>query len=210
MKKKAENAGTEERIVRAAVDVFTRKGRAGGRMQDIADRAGINKALLHYYFRSKDRLFKEVFKRVVPVIFSDVFKIMGEDIPLFEKIEKFTASYMDVIEEHPHFPLFVVRALEGSPDLFADTVLSTFEHLGFNPVKRLEEDIRNEAQAGVIGDIDARHLMVNIMSMSIFPFVLRPFLTRIAFEGDGGAYDRFLEERKKEVARFVISAIRKK
>ncbi len=199
---------TEEKIIHAAEEVFTRKGMQGARMQEIADRAGINKALLHYYFRSKDRLFFEVFKRVVPVMFSGVFGILDEDIPLFEKIERFTASYMNQIQKHPHFPMFVVKALEGSPGRFAETILSTFENLGFNPVERLDRDVQREIRNGNIKEIDTRHLMVNIMSMTIFPFVIRPFLKNLAFSGDDEAYDLFLEERKTEVSSFVIDSIK--
>ncbi|MBD3179216.1 MAG: TetR family transcriptional regulator [Candidatus Latescibacteria bacterium] len=200
---------TEEKIIEAAEEVFTSKGKSGARMRDIADKAGINQALLHYYFRSKDRLFFEVFKRIVPRLFPGVFAVLDEDIPFFEKIERFIRGYIEVVEAHPKFPIFIIQALGNSPERLADTILSTFRGLGIDPVEAIRRDLRREIEAGRIIDIDPAHLMVNIISMSAFPFIARPLIERIAFPGRSELYDRFLKQRKEHVPKFIIDSIRK-
>jgi AcrR family transcriptional regulator len=204
-----EKLSTEEKIIRAAEEVFTSRGKAGGRMKDIANRAGINQALLHYYFRSKDRLFREVFTRAVPKVLPGVFGILGEDLPLFEKIEKFIRGYLEVLEAHPGFPMLIIRALDNSPETFADTILSAFDEMGFDPVEAIGRDVEKEIKAGRIIEIEPRDLMVNIMSMAIFPFVARPLIERMIFSGDTQSYGDFLRRRKDHITEFIIGAIKK-
>src|SRR6187402_2554521 len=96
--------GAQEKILAAARKVFTTKGMAGARMQDIADEAGINKALLHYYFRDKDKLFETIFMEEAQRFFPKINAIFQSDDPLFEKIEKFVNEYIDEMQENPYLP----------------------------------------------------------------------------------------------------------
>src|SRR3954462_1734201 len=93
---------TEERILSAAQKVFLAKGMDGARMQDIADEAGINKALLHYYFRSKDKLFEQIFLNVATAFLPKIFFILKGENTLFEKIEKFCDEYITQIIKTPY------------------------------------------------------------------------------------------------------------
>ena len=86
------DSNTEQIILKAARKVFTHKGFDGARMQEIADEAGINKALLHYYFRSKDKLFEAIFKEVITTFFPRIISVLTSDLSLFEKITLFTDS----------------------------------------------------------------------------------------------------------------------
>src|SRR6478735_10691909 len=92
---------TEEKILNAAKKVFLTKGMDGARMQDIADKAGINKALLHYYFRSKDKLFERIFIEEAQKFMPRVTHIMLSEMTLFEKIEKFVGEYIDTLIQNP-------------------------------------------------------------------------------------------------------------
>src|SRR6185437_7301913 len=89
MVKNKKEKTAEEKILDAAKKVFVTKGMAGARMQDIADEAGINKALLHYYFRSKEKLFEMIFAEAAEKLFPKINAIFESDVPLFEKIERF-------------------------------------------------------------------------------------------------------------------------
>src|SRR5438874_9015673 len=104
--KKDEN--TEERILTAAKKVFLKEGMAGARMQDIADEAGINKALLHYYFHNKEKLFDVIFMEAAQKLFPKISFIFESDLPVLEKIEHFADEYITVILENPYLPLFVL------------------------------------------------------------------------------------------------------
>jgi AcrR family transcriptional regulator len=95
MVKDKKNQGAEEKILSAARKIFTTKGMAGARMQDIANEAGINKALLHYYYRDKEKLFETIFLAEAQKFFPKINAIFQSDDPLFLKIEKFVDEYID-------------------------------------------------------------------------------------------------------------------
>jgi TetR/AcrR family transcriptional regulator len=195
---------TEKRILTAAEDVFVQNGLAGARMQEIADKAGINKSLLHYYYRSKEKLFgfafRAAFKRIIPQIEG----IINADIPLFDKIQLFTSKYIDVIIKHPFIPLFVISELNKHPEGLVDVIKST----GIKPdnfLKQVNEHIEN----GTIKNIKGEDLIVNMIGLCIFPIIARPLLQPIIFGDDKKKYEAFLAERKKHVPEFIINAIKK-
>jgi AcrR family transcriptional regulator len=198
-----EPTSTEERILQAATEVFIMKGYDGSTMQDIASRASINKSLLHYYYRSKDKLFSKVFSMVFHLFIPKFMKIFESDMGLFDKIEAFTGQYIDVILKNPYIPMFVMRELTNNPDRLAGLV----KQLGLNPEKAFQA-IRDEIKKGTIIEIEPRQLMVNIIALCIFPFAGKPMLRAILFDNDEESYREFLEQRKKEVSRFVINSIR--
>ena len=117
-RKKIKNGGAEEKIVAAARKVFTTKGMAGARMQDIADEAGINKAMLHYYFRDKDKLFETIFITEAQRFFPKINMIFQSDASLFDKIENFVNEYIDEMQENPYLPWFVMNEINRDPDQF--------------------------------------------------------------------------------------------
>lgn len=111
------DASTEQRILSAAKKVFISKGMAGARMQDIADAAGINKALLHYYFRSKEKLFEMIFKEVVKEFLPKINLIFESDKNLFEKIDMFCTEYIEQIRKTPYLPVFILNEINQQPEV---------------------------------------------------------------------------------------------
>jgi len=202
---KAKQKGTEQKVLEAARKVFTSKGMAGARMQDIADEAGINKAMLHYYFRDKDKLFETVFIEEAQKFFPKLNMIFQADMPLFEKIEKFVAEYIDEMVKNPYLPWFVMNEINRDPDQFLFKIWGK-ENLP-NPGKLLEQ-IEKEVKKGTIKRIDPLHLLMNLLSMTIFPFVAKPMMTRNLRLSDA-RFKQAMEERKKEIPKFIIDAIRK-
>ena len=110
-----EEKNTEDKIYSAAQEVFIEKGFDGTRMQDISEKAGLNKALLHYYYRTKEKLFNMIFDRIMGDFFGQVMKTMQSDMPLFEKIEFFVSAYLNVIMKNPHIPGFIINELNRNP-----------------------------------------------------------------------------------------------
>ncbi len=105
----------EQKILEAAKQVFMENGLDGARMQDIADKAGINKALLHYYFRSKDKLFERIFVEEAQKFMPKVSTIMLSEISLFEKIEKFMSEYIDTLSQNPLLANFIMNEINRNP-----------------------------------------------------------------------------------------------
>ncbi len=193
---------TENQILTSARDVFIAKGYEGARMQEIADRAGINKALLHYYFRSKENLFDAVFSEVASHLFPAMKQLLESDLGLKEKITFFVKIYLKALNENPYIPAFVINTLNTNPDGF----LKYIKKAGVNPLL-LQKQIEDEAGRGLIRAVKAEHLLVNIIAMCIFPFVARPIVQNI-FEMNDEEYRFYLESRETEIIDFVLKSIR--
>ena len=193
MDKSQKDTNTEQRILEAAKKVFVRKGMAGARMQDIADEAGINKALLHYYFRNKEKLFEMIFTEAASKLFPRINQLFTAELPLFEKIERFCHEYIDIVKSNPYLPLFVLQKFWKG------------EHKP-NPTHLLNQ-IAEEVQRGTIRPIHPVNLLINLVSMTIFPFMAKPMLeANLGISAD--QFNDFIEQRKKEIPAFIISALR--
>jgi TetR/AcrR family transcriptional regulator len=196
---------TEQKILAAAKKVFVLKGMAGARMQDIADEAGINKALLHYYFRNKEKLFEMIFQEAAQRLFPILNRIFSADMPLFEKIEHFCGEYINVVSENPYLPLFVINEINQDPDRFLNKLVGGKGKPDPRPfIAQVEEEINK----GCIHPIHPFHLLMNMISMTIFPFVARPMFQRTIGISDT-VYKQLMEERKKEIPRFIIASLKK-
>ena len=189
---------TERRILEAAAKVFMMKGKLGASMQDIADEAGINRTLLHYYFRNKDKLFDTVFEKVFAQMFPAMVGIMSSDQPFQERLEQFVEAYTKLLHENPYLPVFVFQEISINPERLAETL----NRVGFNP-EHIIKEFRLELNGTGLEGMDLRHLMANLMGMVLFPYIGRPLFQTIAFQDDAEAYDTFLNERKKQIPHFM-------
>lgn len=194
----------ETEILEAAKRVFQQKGMAGARMQEIADEAGINKALLHYYYRSKQLLFESVFKSAFYLLAPQLNKILDDDADLFDKIRKFTNSYISFVIKHPYLPNFIIQELNKNPE-FVQKLISEKE---FPTIHKFKEQVNEYISKGLIKPIEAEQLFVNIISLNILPFVAAPLIKGF-LKIDEVAYQQLIEKRKIEVADFIINAIKK-
>ncbi|MDP4263783.1 MAG: TetR/AcrR family transcriptional regulator [Bacteroidota bacterium] len=205
MVKREKDQTTEERILKAAKQVFVRKGMAGARMQDIADEAGINKALVHYYFRNKEKLFGVIFMEAANKLFPKINEIFTAELPLFEKIERFCVEYITVVIENPYLPLFVLNEINQDPEYFLQKVWSGRSRP--QPEKFLQQ-IEREIKKGTIKRISPLQLLLNLISLTIFPFVAKPMFQK-NLGLDELQFRSIMEQRKKEIPKFIIDAIKK-
>jgi len=197
---------TEEKILEAATEVFQTKGMDGARMQEIAEKASINKAMLHYYYRGKEKLFQAVFNRTIQMIIPKMIKIIGSDEPLFDKIRNFTDKYISFVMVHPYIPLFVINELEKHPEML-DNIIKT--NVDGEIRTKLTNEIEDLIEKGEINPINPEQLFLNILSMSIFPIMAQTSL-RTILQKDKKQYKKLLEERKEFIAEFIIAALKKK
>jgi len=201
-KMNARHTETETLILDAARKVFLENGFDGTTMQKISDEAGINKALLHYYFRSKDRLFEAVFVEAFSRMIPNLMKIFASEAEFPDKIRGFVATYISALQQYPQIPLFILHELHRNPGRIIELIHSTGMNPGF-----VIQIIRQEVRNGNIIDIDPMQLMVNMLAMCIFPFAARPMIQGFIFNNDTKTFEIFLEKRKTEVADFIIKAI---
>jgi AcrR family transcriptional regulator len=194
---------TEKRILDAAKEVFIAKGFDGARMQEIADIAEINKALLHYYFRNKDKLFKAVFEETLLQIGPLVLSFVNEPMPLEVKIWKFVDDYIEIIKNNPKLPLFILNEIHVNPD----RVLNFLNIGTFLDTKVLQDQLNKETEVSKLNRIDVKHFVVNILSMTIFPFIGKPIMQKtLKIKEDD--WEKFLEERKSVVPQTIMNWIK--
>jgi len=193
---------TEEKILSAAQNVFIRKGMDGARMQEIADEAEINKALLHYYFRSKQKLFEAIFKSVFGKIMPNIMLMVNSDKPVEEKLCAFIENYIDILMKNPFLPTFILKEIHRDPEFLAGMIKES----GINP-QQIIAMFKKEMDNGKIRRMDPRDLIINIISLSVFPVAGKPLLSEMFFEQDKTSYDEFIEKRKITVKEFVLNSI---
>lgn len=208
---RSRDTDTEQLILEAARTVFLRQGTAGARMQEIAREAGVNQALLHYYFRSKERLAAAVFQQIASRIFPALVKTLGADISLDEKIDGLVGVYLDNLSQNPFVPGYLIAELHHHPERVKQLLAGA---IGADPqtvlsplLKKLERQIDERVRAGTMRRIQPQQLVINLISLCIFPFAARPMLS-IAFGLDDAAFARFISQRRKELPDFVRNALR--
>lgn len=197
----ASSENTEAQILKAAREVFIAKGLDGARMQEIADHAGINKALLHYYFRTKEKLFEAVFREVASNLFPAMKQVLSAELGIKEKITFFVKVYLKAIRENPFIPGFVMNTLNIDPGRF----LQYISKAEINPML-LQEQLNEEAARGLIRPVKAENLLVNIIALCVFPFLARPIIQNL-FQMDNENYTAYLEARESEIVDFVLKSI---
>lgn len=200
--KQAAARSSEAAVLAAAERVFVARGYDGARMQEIADAAGINKAMLHYYFRSKEKLFRTVFTGILDRTLPPLVEALASELPLGLKIRRFIASYIDALERTPMLPAFILGELNRDASPFDAIIREAAAPI--TPV--LERQIREAADAGRIRFIEVPELLTTLLSLCVFPFVARPFLEAVCGMDDQ-SYRSFLESRKETVTSFVFSAL---
>ncbi len=195
---------TEERILAAARKVFIAHGLTGARMQEIADEAGINKALLHYYFRSKEKLFETILTETMQSFLPRINAIFTSELPVEEKIAAFCSEYIDKMLDNPFIPLFVVNEINNQPDDFFKKIWG-----GKKPdVGILVKQLEAAAKEKIIRPVSPVQLILNIMSMCVFPFVAKPMFQKVMGISDK-QFRLLMEERKKEIPAFIMAALRR-
>ena len=195
---------SEQKILEAAKIVFIKKGFDGARMQDIADEAKINKALVHYYYRSKEELFAKIFDIISSQLLPNIEEITINEMPILDKIERFIHSYIEFVSNNPEIPLFILSEVNKNPERLA-LILKTTQN--FPKIQQFAFQVMLEMQLGKLKQVNTIHLMLNILSLCIFPFIARPMVQNV-MNLKHDEFDFILKQRKQEVTQFVLAALR--
>jgi TetR/AcrR family transcriptional regulator len=197
---------TEEKIFEAATEVFVEKGMDGARMQDIANQAGINKALLHYYYRTKEKLFTAVFEMLARKIFKKFAPVFDDNLSLEDKIRFFFKQHITFLQENPRLPGFILNEVNRHPERIKKLLSNIdFENLWL----KLYEQHKEELNTYNITQATLPQLMISMAAISVFPFAARGILEGI-LQTVNIDFNDFMEERKEFAAEFVINAITKR
>jgi len=196
---------TEEKIFEAATLVFEEEGMAGARMQNIANRAGINKALLHYYFRTKDHLFEAVFTKLAQKMFTKFSPIFEENLTLEEKIRFFFREHINFLKQNPKLPGFILNEINRNPQRIKK-LLSNVDFKGL--WSGILKHHFHELYKYNITEENLPQIMTTMASLTVFPFAARGIFEMV-FANIGVDFNVYIEERKEFAADFLIKAITK-
>ena len=147
-------------------------------------------------------MFGAVFSAAFQEFLPSVGEAIKSDMPLFDKIRIFVDSYINMLVNNPHLPVFILSEIHRNPDL----ILTNFREAGIKP-ELFAKSVMDEINLGKIRPINPRHLIINIIALCIFPFIGKPILLNILFDNDPEKFQGFLEERKNEVTTFIIKSI---
>lgn len=194
MKTPVKDLSTEEKILKAANTCFTEKGYAGTRTRDIAEEAGINLALLNYYFRSKEKLFEKIMLEKMQQMFGAILPILvATETTLDEKIDLATNRYLDLLLENPNLPLFVISEIQKG-------------NSGLESVLPAEQILKNSTMLKQITDrnssINPLHFLMNFLALTIFPFVTSPVMLKFGVF-DEKNFKKFVEERRTLIPQWI-------
>jgi TetR/AcrR family transcriptional regulator len=195
---------TEEKIFNAARIVFQKKGFAGARMQEIANEAGINKAMLHYCFKNKQLLFEAVFMKAFSQLAPQVNLIFSSTESIFDKIRQFTYSYISFVIEHPFLPQFIVQEMNNNPEF----MMQFLNHENRPNPNLMIAQIEQEIASGIIKPIAPKQLLLDIFSLTVFPFAAQMMVKGIIQISDA-EFNQMMEERKTSIAEQIINSIKK-
>ena len=197
--------GPEVSIVKAARKVFIEKGLAGARMQEIANEAKVNKALLNYYFRSKENLFLIVFQEALQNLFLKTSQILSADMDFKKKLKQIIENEFDVISENPQLPLFILNEISRNNKTLKQNITNSPVQ---SILKKFSNEVAQEVQCGRIREIGGEELFVNIISLVMFPFVSQKLLDSI-FKHNQTEKTKIDKARKAQIVSFILSSIRK-
>ena len=195
---------TEEKIFNAARIIFQKKGFAGARMQEIADEAGINKAMLHYCFKNKELLFQAVFMNAFSQLAPQINEIFNSEDTVFDKIKKFTHSYISFVILNPYLPPFVIQEMNNNPEF----VMSFLNNANRPNPTVLISQIEKEIANGIIKPVNPKQLLLNIFSMTVFPFAAQMMVKGMIQISDS-EFNQMMEERKTSIAEQIINSIKR-
>lgn len=167
-------------------------------MQDIADDAGINRTLLNYYYRSKDQLFEAVFRKAMGTFVPNLAAMLQSDMPFQDYVPVLVETVIDAMISNPQIPIFVLQELSSNPERMPQII----KEMGIDPslaIKKMEK----EGHVPEVYGMDPRQVILNILSLCIFPFAARSVVTEILFSGDNEAYLEAMKERKKLIPQII-------
>jgi AcrR family transcriptional regulator len=203
-----QSSETEARILEAAHRVFLRRGTTGARTQEIADEAGVNKALLHYYFRTKERLAEAVFLRAAQTLFPRMLQVLASDLPLPEKLQQAVDVELDLLAANPYLPGYLIAEFQYRPDHLREVLgrVIPFSEMQQAVLGKLQHQLDAEAEAGRLRPTRAEDLIVALIAQLVFPFAAAPML-EVGLGIDAAAHRAMMARRRTDLVPALMRSL---
>ncbi|MFT3935325.1 MAG: TetR/AcrR family transcriptional regulator [Chitinophagaceae bacterium] len=205
-KKQDDDISTEDKIKNAARIVFHKKGFAATRTRDIAEEAGINLALLNYYFRSKEKLFEIIMLESLQGFVKFIMEVFNDETTSLDaKIERFADKHIDLLLKNPGLPLFILSELRENPDLLANKI----GNLKMIYQSHFMQQLQKGMKEGKITPINPAHLIINTLGFTAFSFAAAPLLKTVNSLSDKD-FEQLMQERKQLVPKWIKATLKAK
>ena len=206
-KQQTEIQNTEQKIIEAAEQEFLIKGFDGARTTSIAAKAGVTHAMFHYYFRTKEKIFEKIISQKLELLTKLIMdSITLENLSLEEKLKRIIDSHIDFVSENPQLPGFLVREIFNNPLRF-EILKARFETFAPLLVQNIQKELNKGHEEGKYKKTDARMLLIDIISLNIFPYMAAPLINSI-LAGYMENKNAFKELIKKENFKTIMSKIK--
>ena len=203
----SDTQNTEQKIIEAAEQEFLIKGFDGARTTSIAAKAGVTHAMFHYYFRTKEKIFEKIISQKLELLTGLIMNSISlENLSLEEKLQRIIDSHIDFVSENPELPGFLVREIFNNPERF-EILKARFENFAPLIIQNLQKELDKGKEEGKYKTIDARMLLIDIISLNIFPYMAAPLINSI-LNGFMTDKENFKESRKKENFETIMRKIK--
>lgn len=204
--KTSDEPGTEQKIKNAARSVFYKKGFAATRTRDIAEEAGINLALLNYYFRSKQKLFDIIMVETMQGFTKSLLDIFNDhSTTLDAKIEIFAERHIELLLKNPAVPIFMLSEMRSSPETLFKKIGNVELILQSHFISQIKKGIKE----GKIAPIHPLQFVMNMISMTAFPFVAKPLIKSIG-QLPENVFTSLMQERQKMIPIWIKAILKAK
>jgi AcrR family transcriptional regulator len=193
---------TEQLIKDTAKRIFLTEGKMLATTQDIADAAGVNRTLLHYYFRSRDILFNMVFKEALTELRQRLHEVLGSELPFKQKIENMVTVFYEELTKSPYLETFIALHLNQEPEKYEELFIGLPG--GKERLKSFFKEIQREMEKGTIVEMKPVNFFINLFALMAYPFVARPIYLKM-FDLTDAAYNKLLTERKKNIISMLFN-----
>lgn len=196
----------EEAILQSATRLFLDKGFASTSTTEIAKDAGCNQALVHYYYRTKDRLFEAIFLKKMKVFVGSLLEINREDLPFEEKLTRRIESHFDIIKEDPKLPLFFFNEMSTNPKRL-ESLKSMLGDLPSLALQQMQEELDVEIANGNVKPMTVFDLLLTIISLNLMVFIAEPMFKAVTKIPDE-EFIALRERRKKENVQIILKSLK--
>jgi len=202
----SQSISTDQSILAAAEKLFLDKGYAKTSTTEIARVAGCNQALVHYYFRSKENLFKQIFENKIKMFVLSLLQVNEDDIPFEEKLKQHINSHFEMLRANRKLPVLLFNEVSTNADL-AQKLYEKISYLPLTVIEHLQKDLDVEFESGRICKTDARTLLLTVFSLNVMPFLATPILNLFLHNSEK-LLETMLDHRKEENIKFILKSLK--
>lgn len=191
-----------EKILNAALDIFVAKGKEGARMQEIADHASVNKAMLFYYFTNKELLYKEVLRRNIIELVNQLKTIMVSEAESETKIENIVNAYINFFKNKPTIPKLILREATGDSETIKEVLREIKQNVAPDIPDKFISMIQKSINEDEFYPLDPKQTIISIIGMSLIYFISKPII-EVLLDLEDVDPEQFIIERQDNILKIL-------